>query len=82
MKEKFQEKLLVWRRLHTQCERLEMQLRPPLHSAESFDRDKSSAIEAELKALKARTEMAFRDASEELQRSETARGKPLAVHAR
>ena len=66
MKEKIQQKLLVWGELYKQCEQLELHLR----SAISKDHDKGGAdpvaIQAELTVLKARTAAAFKDASEAL----------------
>ena len=70
-----QDKLTVWGQLYKQCEQLELHLR----SAKSMDLDKGgpdmAAIEAELKALKARTDAAFKAASEALRRRES-RSRP------
>ena len=66
MKEKIQQKLLVWGELYKQCEQLEQRLR----SATSRDHDQSgpdsAAIQAELTVLRARTAAAFKDASDAL----------------
>jgi hypothetical protein len=80
MKEKIQQKLLVWGQLYKQCEQLEQHLR----SATSKDRDESgpypAAIQAELKVLKAQTQAAFKDASEALEWSKTQTPKSPASH--
>lgn len=69
MMKEIQDKLSIWGRLYKECEQLELQLR----SAQSGDKCSGpdrAVLEAELKALKARTDAAFKEASEALKKKE------------
>lgn len=63
-------KLSIWAKLYKQCEQMELRLR----SSELLEGDAAapdpSALRAEYLALKARTEAAFKEASEALKTSE------------
>jgi hypothetical protein len=69
------EKLAVWARLSKECEQLRSRL-----AGEQAQLD-SNPIAAEFVALQARTDAAFKDASEAIRRTESAR-QPMANSSR
>jgi hypothetical protein len=75
MKEEIQDKLSIWGRLYKQCQQLESLLRSTMSRHPDKSGPDPATIEAELKALKAQTDAAFKDASEALKRKE-AKAKP------
>jgi hypothetical protein len=70
MKEKIQQKLLLWGQLHKQCEQLELHLRSATSENGATSGPDPATLQAELKVLKGRTDAAFKDASEALKCSQ------------
>ena len=62
MDDEVKQKLFMWGQLYRQCEQLEIKL-----GERGSD---TAAIQAELKELRERTEMAFKEAYQSLKRSE------------